>query len=182
MLFVPVGVRFQEAASHKPIDEQPLFQSVGLGDRGWGRVGESQQQGADLGAGEFPVRQCGGDRVERPAFALAVEREAIELGEFAVEFVSTAPRPGAFRVARQQRDAPDPQSVCVAFNRAGAQPEVARERQAAHLGVPRPSEIQENIKRTRWQVLCHAPPATPHRACRVAMAIGPILGLVGGEL
>ncbi len=133
VLFVPVGVRFQEAASHKPIDETALFQAVGVDARGRGRVGKSQQQGADLGAGEFPVRQRGGDRVQRPAFPLAVEREPIELGEFAVEFASIAPRPGAFRVARQQRDAADPQSVCVAFNRAGAQPEVARERQTAHL-------------------------------------------------
>ena len=133
VLVVPVGVRFQEAAGQQPVDEPPLVQSVGLGDRGRGRVGDLQQQSADLGAGELPVRQGGGDGVQRSAFALAVERETVELGEFAVEFASVAPRPGAFRVAREKGDAPRPQPVCVAFNRAGPQPEGSRERQTAHL-------------------------------------------------
>jgi hypothetical protein len=101
MLVVPVGVCLQQPAGDEIEGEAPLFQPVGLGDRERGRVGELQQQGADLGADEFAVRQCGGDQVEPPAFALAVEREPIALGEFTVELAPIAPCPGASRVTRE---------------------------------------------------------------------------------
>jgi len=65
-----------------------------------------------------------------------MHQEPIELGKFAVEFASVAPRPGAFRVAPEKGDASDPQSVCVAFNRSGGQPKAARKRQTAHLVLP----------------------------------------------
>jgi hypothetical protein len=133
VLVVPVGVRFQQAAGEKSVGETPPFRIFGVGACGRRRIGKLQQQRADLGAGELPVRQGGGDGVQRSAFALAIERETVELGEFAVEFASVAPRPAAIRVAREKGDAPRPQPFCVAFNRAGAQPEGARERQTAHL-------------------------------------------------
>jgi hypothetical protein len=128
MLVVPVGVGLQKAAGDEVADETPLFQIIGLGARGALGIGKLQQQRGDLRAGDFSVRQCGGDRFDASALGPEVERDAIELGELAAEIALGALCPPAVRVARQQRDVADPQPAGVALDASRAQPEAARER------------------------------------------------------
>ncbi|MGD0640377.1 MAG: hypothetical protein ABSC22_06480 [Roseiarcus sp.] len=133
MLVVPVGVGLQQAAGDEVAGEASPLRTAGSFVGGAQRIGKLQQQSDDLGAGEFSVRQRGGDRLDPSALGPDVDREAIDLGEFAATGGFVAPRPSAPRNARQQRDAADPQPIGVAFDAAGAQLKAARKRQFHHF-------------------------------------------------
>ena len=121
VLVVPVTVRLQQSAGDKVMGgRDAVFPTRRLGRPTCGRVGKPQQQCADLRAGELPVSQRGGDRVDAPAHVCDVERETIELGEFAIEIAFVAPCQRALGVALQQRNASDPQATCVALDASGA--------------------------------------------------------------